>query len=95
MVRIELLGTSFTVDADESPEYLNQLIEYLHAQVQQIEKTVATGDPLKKAILAALLVTDELFQQRQKDASGPVVPEAEEMERIASRMITLLDQNLE
>lgn len=95
MVRIELLGTSFTIDADESPEYLNDLVDYLRSQVQEIEKTVATSDPLKKAILAALLVTDELFQEQQKDNEDPLSPEADEIERIATRMIKLLNQTLD
>jgi cell division protein ZapA len=98
MMRIELLGASFQIQSDESPEYIEQLLEHFRSRVDQIEETVATGDPLKKSILAALLVTDELFSEREhRDASGSVriaPEEASEIEEITTRIISSIDASL-
>jgi cell division protein ZapA len=85
MMRIELLGTSFQIQSDESPEYIERVLAYYTARVEEIERTVATSDPLKKAILAALLVTDELFARRDTDT------DAQEIEQITSRLLARLD----
>ncbi len=93
MTRIELLGTSFQIQSDESPEYIDTLLTYYKSRVQEIEGSVATGDPLKKAILAALLVTDELFRERetvQTDGSGV----NDELSSIADRIIGEIERVL-
>jgi cell division protein ZapA (FtsZ GTPase activity inhibitor) len=93
MTRIELLGTSFQIQSDESPEYIDRLLRYYESRVDEIEQSVATGDPLKKAILAALLVTDELF--RDREARPRTVPrDTDEIDRIADRIIREIDQVL-
>ncbi|MEX2442372.1 MAG: cell division protein ZapA [Alkalispirochaeta sp.] len=98
MMRIELLGASFQIQSDESPEYIDQLLEHFRTRVEQIEQSVATGDPLKKSILAALLVTDELFSEREhRNASGAVriaPEEANEIEKITTRIISDIDASL-
>ncbi len=98
MMRIELLGASFQIQSDESPEYIEQLLEHFRSRVEQIEQSVATGDPLKKSILAALLVTDELFSEREhRTPSGHVridPEEAQEIEQITTRIISDLDASL-
>ena len=99
-MRIELLGTSFKIQSDESPEYVARIIEHYRRRVDEIEESVATGDPLKKAILAALLVTDELFRERADDSakSGEValpVDQAREIERITTSLLERLDPSLD
>lgn len=97
MTRIELLGTSFQIQSDESPEYLERLLRHFGDRVDEIERSVSTGDPLKKAILAALLVTDELF--RAESGSPPRTDsfdpeEVEEIGSITDRLIHQIDQVL-
>lgn len=97
MTRIELLGTSFQIQSDESPEYLERLLRHYGDRVDEIERSVSTGDPLKKAILAALLVTDELFRadtgtDRRVESIGP--EEVEEIGSIADRLIDQINQVL-
>lgn len=90
-MRIELLGTSFQIQSDEDPEYVREILDYYQARIQEIEQSVATGDPLKKAILAALLVTDELFRHRHEGTKPDV---AEEMEHITQRLLNRIDTAL-
>jgi cell division protein ZapA len=98
MMRIELLGTSFQIQSDESPEYVERILSYYRDRVSDIETSVATGDPLKKAILAALLVTDELFRERASQTPGDAtIPadHAREIERITTSLIERIDSSLE
>lgn len=95
MMRIELLGVSFQIQSDEDPAYIEEILGYYRERIAEIEQSVATGDPLKKAILAALLVTDELFRSR----SGHQLPEhaavAGEMEEITRRLLQRIDTALD
>ncbi len=94
-MRIELLGTSFQIHSDESPEYIEKILKHYRQRVQDIESSVATGDPLKKAILAALLVTDELYREREQAGrpSSRVLSadHADEIEKITTSLIEKID----
>lgn len=91
MIRVELLGTSFQVDSDSSEDYLASLVEYLEGRVAEVEQMTETRDPLKTAILAALLTADDLFQAR---ASKLPERDAEEISRITRALIERIDANL-
>ena len=101
MTRIELLGTSFQIQSDESPEYIERLLRHYRSRVIEIERSVTTGDPLKKAILAALLVTDELFRHQSEKTDDHAtervvlsVKEIAEIDTITDRIINQIDQAL-
>lgn len=97
-MRIELLGTSFQIQSDESPEYIETILNYYRERVVEIEATVATADPLKKAILAALLVTDELHRLKSGSAvSDRGIPgdDAREIERITTSLLERLEDSLD
>ena len=108
-MRIELLGTSFTVHTDEDPERLRDIVDYYKTKVQEIQSSVSTSDELKVAILAGLLSVDELFKTREEagPASSVSTTEAaesgensdaggdgEEVEAIANDLIETLDSTL-
>lgn len=97
-MRIDLLGASFQIQSDESPEYIDRLLTHFRSRIEQIEQTVATADPLRKAILAALLVTDELFNERDRKAHDSDLPlssaDAEEIDAITSRLLLRLESTL-
>lgn len=86
MVRVDLLGTSFAVESDEEPEYMQRLVAYYAGRVKEIERGVKTNDRLKQAILAALLVTDELFRERRG---------ATEVERATADLLHFIDKSLD
>jgi cell division protein ZapA (FtsZ GTPase activity inhibitor) len=90
-MRIELLGTSFTIKTDQDEAYLKDLVAYLETKVREIESTVPARDPVKVAILAALLVVDELFQARLEPETETTSKHAEEL---AERLIQELDAAL-
>lgn len=88
-VTVNILGTSFAVRADEDPEYINSLVHYISEKVDEIEKSSPVKDPLRQSILAAMLITDELFKERKLRG------ESNEAAEITNRMIKVLDQSLE
>ncbi|TVR68953.1 MAG: cell division protein ZapA [Spirochaetaceae bacterium] len=92
MMRIDLLGVSFQIQSDEDPEYVEEILGYYRARIREIEESVATGDPLKKAILAALLVTDELFRCRGNQGESTVTGE---VEAITRRLLERIDDALD
>lgn len=94
MVRIELLGTSFRVDSDKSEAYLQRVVELYSQRVAQIDASMRNRDPLKKAILAGLLVTDEYLQQQEKVKEPPDADQVDEVEQITSRLIREIDATL-
>ena len=92
-MRIDILGTSFTIQTDEDPEYLNDLLDYLRTKIEEIRKKVDTPDNLKVAILASLLMADELFKERDKHKSIDT-NQSKEAERITEQLIDQLNMAL-
>jgi cell division protein ZapA len=102
-MRIELLGTAFTIHTDEDPERLRDLVDYYKTKVQEIQGSVSTQDPLKIAILAGLLSTDELFKLRDRSSGADAnasakessSEEGEEIAAIADDLIRTLESSLD
>jgi cell division protein ZapA (FtsZ GTPase activity inhibitor) len=88
-VTVNILGTSFAVRADEDPEYVTSLVRYISEKVDEIGKNSPVKDPLRQSILAAMLITDELFKERKLRG------ESHEVAEITNRIIKVLDQSLE
>lgn len=63
---INILGTSFSIQANENPEYLQTIYHYYVERVQQVQKTVGKKlEPLQVAIIAGILLSDELQKERR------------------------------
>lgn len=62
---IHILGTSFSIQANETNEYLQSVYQYYVERVHQVERSVGgTLEPLKVAIIAGVLLSDELKKER-------------------------------
>lgn len=95
-MRIDLLGTSFTIQSDEDPAYLRNLVGYYRDKLCEVRETVSTKDDLKVAILGALTVVDELFKERHRtDSSESSDMERDEVTQITERLIETIDSALE
>jgi cell division protein ZapA len=69
-IPIHVLGTSLTIQTDESPEYVQELVDYISKKIAGLEKSVSTKDSLRLAVLALILVADELFKERRNPSGG-------------------------
>ena len=97
-VHIRALGTSFTIQTDQKPEYVESLIDYIQEKMRIIETSAGSKESLKTAILVSVLLTDELFQARknassvkqEEDSSGEL-----DIERYTQELIKRIDATLD
>ncbi|WP_037545448.1 cell division protein ZapA [Spirochaeta lutea] len=99
---INLLGTSFTIQSDEDPAYLREILSYLEAKISEVTTGVKTTDPLKISILASLLLADELHKlknsqemlKQQAQSSLSSQEYEREVDEITKRLIRTIDECL-
>jgi mannose-6-phosphate isomerase len=96
-LRIEVLGSSLTVSAEESLDYLQSLLGNYKKILQDTQKSTGLKDPLKIAILTGFLLCDELEKARQEKPKEDVQehPDSREAEKLTMKLISRLDDILE
>lgn len=103
-VRVELLGTSFSIQTDESRDYVESLIAYLASKVDTVRTSSKVDDPLKAVILAGIFLVDELYRERMQPVQGgqtgtpagpaPAAQSDVDLEALADRLIARMDETL-
>lgn len=91
-LQIDLLGTSFVIQSDETSEYLTSVYNQYKRTIKQIEAKSGITDQLKIAIIAGILLTDELYKEKTKHTDQSTVMELVEAEKIALNMISRIDK---
>ena len=88
-VRVSIYGQSYNIKGDTSPDYIQQLAEYVNGKMEDVSRNVTSSNSLQIAILAALNIADEYFQVRSVNTGieGAVEEKAREI-------ISLLDEGL-
>jgi cell division protein ZapA len=66
-VRVTIGGEEYTVRSELPPEYTREVAAYLDAALKRVRDSLPMVETHKAAILAALSITDELFQARRGD----------------------------
>ncbi|HPX46676.1 MAG TPA: cell division protein ZapA [Treponemataceae bacterium] len=94
-LQIDTLGTSFSVQTDEKPEYLNVLYSHLKKTINEIEQASGIDDPLKIAILAGIQISDELYKERLRLRDQSKNIDLVEAEQLALHMIHKIDQAIQ
>ena len=82
---VEIFGSVYHVRGEKNPEYLRELAELVDGRMREIAQQVSTVDTAKIAILAALNLSDELFQCR-KIQEGERVEIQEKVTELAGRL---------
>lgn len=101
-LKIEMLGTSFTIQANEDNEYLEKLLGYYKRITDDVSKIDSIKNPLQTAILAGIMICDELYKEKQNKVAmenGEYVPvendmDIMEIERRTQEMIAKIDKVL-
>jgi cell division protein ZapA (FtsZ GTPase activity inhibitor) len=91
-LRIDILGTSFSISANEESDYLENLLSYFRSAVENTQKKTGLEDPLKIAIITGFLLCDEL-QKKQKDE--PDQSDSREAEKLLLDMIVRVEKILD
>ena len=82
-LHINLLGTSFTVQANEDSEYLEKLLGYYKRIADEVSGLESLKNPLQVSILAGIMVCDELYKlmdKLEKIENNTQVPQADNYE---------------
>jgi len=64
IVTVEIAGEEYTIRSEATPDYTLQCARYLDETISQIERQSGLVEVQKAVILAALSLTDQLFQAR-------------------------------
>ena len=66
-VRVTIGGEEYSVKSELPPEYTREVASYLDAALKRVRDSMPSVESHKAAVLAALAITDELFQARRGD----------------------------
>ena len=69
-LQIDVLGTSFTIKANEDTAYLNKLLGYYKGIIKQIEEKGGLSDPIQISALAGITLCDETKEIKFRSERG-------------------------
>ena len=78
---VEIFGQTYNVRGEGDPNYLAELARFVDSRMREVAAEVATVDPVKIAILAALNIADEFSRFRKQRGSW-----AEKTEELSDRL---------
>ena len=96
-LQIDILGTSFAVQAPEEDAYLKKLFSYYSEIINTIKRTSKIKDNLEISIMAGITLVDELYKEKQRNASySKALNNSNEAEadRLTAEMIQKIDKAL-
>lgn len=86
VVKVRIGGDEYTLKSDRPPDYTQAVAQHVDQTLRDVQSAGSAGvESHKAAILAALAITDELFQAR-----GAEQEMAERLKRLATEMARLL-----
>src|SRR3982751_6257168 len=83
---VEIFGQTYNVRGEGDPNYLTELARFVDARMREVAAEVATVDPMKIAILAALNIADEFSRFREQHSSTTKGIWIEKTEEISERL---------
>ena len=103
-LKIEMLGTSFTIQANEDNQYLEKLLGYYQRITDDVKRIDSIKSPLQVAILSGIMICDELYKEKQNKIAlenGESVAQisensidSDEIQRITLEMIKKIEKVL-
>jgi cell division protein ZapA len=64
--KVVIYNQTYSLRSEHDPEYINELAAHVDRRMGEIARQSMTVDSLRVAILAALQITDELYQMKQE-----------------------------
>jgi cell division protein ZapA len=86
---VEIFGQTYNVRGNGDPDYLAELARFVDSRMREVAAQVATVDPMKIAILAALNIADEFsrYRRQREDTAGIWIERTEEISDRLSEVI--------
>ncbi len=86
---VEIFGQDYKIKGVGDPEYIHMIAGYIDRKMREIAHSSGIMSQSRIAILAALNIADELFQERENNAKS-----RKEFEKQAAGLSELLDSKL-
>jgi cell division protein ZapA len=64
-IEVHILGQKYIIKGDATPEYIQQLADFLDAKLRDVYENAPSITPLRASILAALNIADELHKSKK------------------------------
>jgi cell division protein ZapA len=89
VVNVDIHGQRYAVRSDLDPQYIAELARFLDEKMGAAARELASSDPLRIAVIAALNITDELYRARvdSEGADGRVRARTEAIERLLDAVL--------
>jgi len=65
-VRVNIYGREYSIRGEGDPSYVSEIAHYVDMKMRQMTDNITMASSAKVAILAALNITDELFQKERQ-----------------------------
>ena len=85
VVKVNIFGTDYPIRGESNVEYIQEIADFVNEKMNEIDSTLSIKSSLKVAILAALNIADELFQERE---------EKSKLKELYEKKLELLNQRL-
>ncbi|HEY8183705.1 MAG TPA: cell division protein ZapA [Thermoanaerobaculia bacterium] len=87
---VEIFGETYNVRGEGDPNYLAELARFVDSRMREVAAEVATVDPVKIAILAALNIADEFsrYRKQREQSAGSWIEKTEELSNRLSKVIS-------
>ncbi len=95
--KVDLIGPAFTIQTDESLDYMQSLVMRLKERLASLKESTRVSDPLRLSVLLNITLMDEFQRARERSLEGGVAVDSREDEfaSFAARLIASLDRSLE
>jgi len=89
-IDIEIYGHRYTITGDAEEDYIRRLAAYVDEQMRGVAQGMKTATFAKMALLAAINITDQLFQAEQRRQQGEL-----DVERRAHSLMASIEEQLQ
>jgi len=89
VVHVEIHGQRYAIRSELEPQFVGELAAYVDDKLRTTARELATTDPVRIAVMAALNIADECFRARAEasGAAGRVRARAAEIERLVDAVL--------
>ena len=90
VVQVEIHGQQYAIRSELDPGYIGEIAAYLDEKMRLASRELASTDPLRVAVIAALNIVDELRRARADTSGveGRLNARAADIERILDAVLT-------
>jgi cell division protein ZapA len=90
VVNVEIHGQRYAVRSELEPQYVGELASYVDDKMRQAARELASADPLRVAVVAALNIADDLYNARAESSGteGRLLARTADIERLVDAVLT-------